>query len=177
MHPETTYLPDSTIDAEIDQQIRDLLTTCFTKDEDGVFRSRRYWKEPYPNRWIIRENQDNLAAHVGVHEKEVRAGARRYRFGGIAEVCVHPDHRGKGYVKAMLAVIHPWLAQEGFTFSILFGDSDVYGSSGYTGIENLYMSTDPDAPDSPHEPQTAMVRPLGDINWPEGVVSLLGPHF
>lgn len=177
MHPKIIYLPDSTVDADIDRQIRDLLTTCFIKAEDDVFHHRRYFKEPYPNRWIIRDDEMALVAHVGVHEKKIQAPGQTHRFGGIAEVCVHPDHRGQGYVKAMLAVIHPWLTERGFEFAVLFGDPEVYGSSGYTVVDNLIMDVDPKSPDSPREPVTAMVRPLGKAAWPDGEVYLPGLHF
>jgi predicted N-acetyltransferase YhbS len=177
MHPEITYLPDSTIDADIDRQIRALLTTCFTKAEDDIFHHRRFFKEPYPNRWVIHDDRPALVAHIGVHEKEIQTSGKTHRFGGIAEVCVHPDYRGKGYVKAMLAIVHPWLAKRGFEFAVLFGDPDIYGSSGYTEVDNLTMDVDPELPDSPREPVTAMVLALGKAAWPEGEVYLPGPHF
>ena len=177
MYPEITALPDSTIDAEIDREIRDLLTTCFINAEDDVFSRRRYFKEPYPNRWIIRDGQQALVAHVGVHEKEIQARTGTHRFGGIAEVCVHPDTRGRGYVRAMLTVIHPWLAKRGFEFGVLFGDPEVYGSSGYTVVDNLFMNADPQLPDSPRRAVTAMVRPLSEAAWPDGEVYLPGLKF
>ena len=177
MHPEITYLHDSMVDAEIDRKIRDLLTACFLKAESDVFRHRRYYKEPYPNRWVIRDDRQKFVAHIGVHEKVIQAPTGLHRFGGIAEVCVHPDARGRGYVKAMLAVIHSWLAERGFEFSVLFGDPEVYGSSGYTVVKNLVMDIDPTSPDSPREPVTAMVRPLSESTWPDGEVYLPGLHF
>lgn len=178
MNPEIIALPDREVDSATDRAIRDLLTTCFTGDGNDVFLHRRYWKEPYPNRFVIRGPDDSFVAHVGVHEKEIRVGDARHRFGGICEVCVHPDFRGRGMVRAMLAFIHPWLAERGFVFSILFGDPDVYTSSGYRVVGNIVMDDDPLQPDGNRHPVSGpMVHPLGSMLWPDGEVYLPGLKF
>ena len=40
------YLPDSSVDDALDEEIRGLLTTCFTKPKDVVFKEQRYFFEP-----------------------------------------------------------------------------------------------------------------------------------
>jgi predicted N-acetyltransferase YhbS len=178
MSPDIVYLPDREVDTSTDLAIRRLLTLCFRGEGDDVFKQRRYWKEPYPNRFVIRGPADNLIAHVGVHEKEVRSGDTRYRFGGIAEVCVHPDYRSRGYVRSMLNVIHPWLAERGFVFSILFGNPEYYSSSGYEKITNLTMDDNPLQPGGKRHPATdVMVHALGPTPWPKAEVYLPGLHF
>lgn len=111
MSPDIAYLPDDSIDDAGDQELRDLLTTCFTKPQDFVFKTRRYFQEPYKHRWTIRDEHGVLIAHVGVHEKTIEADGQSYRIGGICEVCVHPNYRGRGYVKAMLECVHDWLTE------------------------------------------------------------------
>jgi predicted N-acetyltransferase YhbS len=165
------YLPDDTIDEAMNQRIIDLLTTCFTGPNDIVFRTRRYFAEPYPNRWIIRDG-DRLAAHIGVHEKQVETGDEVLPVGGVAEVCVHPDHRGRGHVKRMLQVIHPWMQRRRFVYAVLFGNPQVYGSSGYMQQGNLWHHSD-----GQRKRLNVMVLPLGDRPWPEGEVYLPGPTF
>ena len=178
MPPLIEYLNDAGIEPGTDHQIRDLLTTCFTKEEDEVFRHRRYFIEPYPHRWVIRGPDGRMRAHVGVHDKPLKVGTQSLRFGGIAEVCVHPDHRGRGYVKSMLAVIHSWLGANGFAFAILFGDPQVYESSGYRVVDNIRMSDDPAQPEGPRHAVTAMIRPLTtDLHWPDETVFIPGPTF
>lgn len=166
------YLPDDAVDAALDREIRELLTLCFTKPQDTVFQSRRYFHEPYPNRWVIRNEAGRLVAHTGVHEKRVIAGGETYPIGGMAEVCVHPEYRGRGFVREMLGCIHPWLAARGFVYSMLFGDPKVYGSSGYFNAENLWHGTEAE-----RHKVTAMVRPVASKPWPQGEVFLPGPVF
>jgi len=173
MRTEIEYLPDNSVDAALDRELRELLTTCFTNSEDVVFRDRRYFREPYPHRWVIRDRQGDIVAHIGVHEKQVEAKGHTYRIGGIAEVCVHPDHRGKGYVGMMLKCIHQWLAQHGFVFTVLFGNSKVYSSSGYVQANDLFNGGGEEG----WKHATGMIKELSDTPWPDGDVHLPGPGF
>ena len=67
------YLPDSSVDDALDEEIRGLLATCFTKPQDVVFQEQRYFFEPYSHRWIIRDGQGNMVGHAGAHEKEIES--------------------------------------------------------------------------------------------------------
>ena len=173
MRPEIEYLPDASVDDALDRQLRDLLTTCFTRPQDVVFRDRRYFREPYPHRWIIRDKRRTIVAHIGVHEKQVEAAGRTYLVGGIAEVCVHPDYRGRGYVRMMLRTIHRWLSKHGFVFAVLFGDPHVYGSSGYIQSTNLFHGNDQEG----WKPAKGMITELSETSWPRADVHLPGPTF
>ena len=86
MNPKIEYLPDYSVTGSMDYELRGLLTTCFTKPQDVVFRDRRYFRDPYPHRWVIRDDNNAIVAHIGVHEKQVEAEGRTCRIGGIAEV-------------------------------------------------------------------------------------------
>jgi len=168
------YLPDACIDVAQDRELRGLLTTCFTGPQDVVFKTRRYFHEPYPHRWVIRDERGAVVAHIGVHDKKVEAGGEIFRFGGIGEVCVHPDHRGRGYVRETLAVIHDWLARHGFAFSVLYGNPEVYGSSGYVAKENVFCR---EAVDQAPQRRTVLVKQLTGEPWPVADAYLQGVTF
>lgn len=174
---DVEYLADSSVDDALDAQIRRLLTTCFTKPEDVVFKDRRYFIEPYPHRWVIRDTQGFIVAHIGVHEKSVKSGGRTFRIGGIAEVCVHPDFRGRGFVKKMLACVHDWLVRNEFVFAILFGDPRIYNSSGYVQKDNLIHDDTTATGENCTSQSPVMVRPLTETSWPGGQVYLPGSKF
>jgi len=173
MNPEVIYLPDDSVDDELDRELRTLLTTCFTKPQDIVFRERRYFCEPYPHRWIIKQNRGVTAAHIGVHEKKIVAGGQVYPVGGICEVCVHPDFRSRGYVHHMLKQVHAWLDENTFAFSVLFGDPAIYRSSGYEVVDNLVHGSE----EGGWKPIKAMTHALSPVPWPSGEVRLPGPQF
>jgi predicted N-acetyltransferase YhbS len=175
MMPE--YLADADVDAAQDEKIRTLLTACFTKPQDVIFKERRYFHEPYPHRWIIKDRHGAFIAHIGVHDKCVKADGKTYRIAGIAEVCVHPDHRGHGYVRAMLLCIHDWLMRQGVDFAMLFGDRRVYSSSGYVLVDNLFHDVETVEGQIYRKQLSAMVKELSGTPWPGTEVHLPGPVF
>ena len=171
---EIVYIEDDTIDDILDQEIRNLLSTCYTKPHHIVFQERRYFREPYQHRWVIRSDKGVLVAHIGVHDKQIECDGVKYRIGGIVEVCVHPDHRGNGYVRMMLNIIHDWQIEQGFVFSVLFtGNPKIYDSSGYTKAYNLFCKNDKGV----WKNLLVMFKELSDKSWPSKEVRLKGPSF
>ena len=97
---------------------------------------------------------------------------------GIAEVCVHPAHRGQGLARAILGEVHLWARAQGFEFALLFGARDIYAGSGYVPIENPLRSLDYRSGEWETAPvASAQVCVLGDATWPAGEVDLRGPGF
>jgi len=122
------YIKDSDVNDAMNIKLIQVLSLCFSNQP--VFKVQRYFKEMPGHRWYIEDN-GYIIAHAAVHDKNILTEKGTIRIGGIAEVCVHPDYRGKGLVKKMLAVIHKWLQENDFSFAMLYGDADVYASSGY----------------------------------------------
>lgn len=161
-----TYLPDAAVDGALDAELRALLSLCF-----GVeFKNKRYAFEMPPHRWLVRE-EDEVVGHLAVHEKTFECDGISVPFIGIAEVCVAPSHRGRGFVRAMLGE-----AERHFNavqFAILLGDPEVYGSSGYRPVGNVYLPFKDAAKPNPD----VLVKPLGSRLWPQGAVVIEGPPF
>ncbi|MDG2022574.1 MAG: GNAT family N-acetyltransferase [Phycisphaerales bacterium] len=166
-------IDDSEVDPSLDREIRGLLSTCFNKPGDEVFRTRRYFTEMPRRRWLWWDG-DLLAAHVAVHERTLEAEIRMI---GIAEVCVAPTHRGQGLVRGLLSAVHDWGVGHGFGFATLFGRPEIYASSGYRPCPKGVMVVDggPDPVFRP--PGDFLIRPLASSTWPTGVVDLRGPVF
>jgi len=154
-----------------------LLSACFRKPCDAVFHDRRFFREPPRHRWLARDDAGRLVAQLAVHERAAMAGWRRIEVAGVAEVCVHPDYRGKGLVKTLFSAAHPWLAARRFAFAMLFGDPKVYASSGYTAVSNI-IGEEPDADGVlRRKALTPLVRPLASDPWPAEPVLLPGLVF
>lgn len=174
--PVIEYVPDEAVGDSLDRSLRNLLVACFTGTP--IFRERRFYHEVPAHRWLIRGQNGEVVAHVAAHEKRVFAGGEAIPIGGIAEVCVDPAYRGQGYVRGLLEEAHSLLRAKGMPFSVLFGESRIYSSSGYVTVKNLYR-------DFPEESggvvrratDWAMVLPLAGGIWPEGEVYLPGPTF
>jgi predicted acetyltransferase len=171
------YLADINVTRAMDEELRALLTTCFTKPQDMIFRTQRYFRQPYKDRWIIKNEKGAMVAHIGVHDKKIMADGRTYRITGIAEVCVHPDFRGRGFVNMMLVDIHKWAKEQGFVFSMLFGDSKIYSSSGYLPRANVMHDADSPGGQTCKKQITPLVREISGTPWPATEVYLPGPTF
>ncbi|WP_117233126.1 GNAT family N-acetyltransferase [Vibrio maerlii] len=173
MLKEPTYLEDHQVDESLDSELRGLLSTCFVNgDAAEVFRCQRFFKDKPQHRYM-RWHQGQLIAHVAVHEKQVLIDGVSKPICGIAEVCVAEDYRGKGLVKELLAEIHQQRAEAGDEFSVLFGDTEVYSSSGYQGVGNMSCSFDGE---SWVKVDHVMVKSLNQ-EWPNQPVKLIGIPF
>ncbi|MGF1727642.1 GNAT family N-acetyltransferase [Photobacterium nomapromontoriensis] len=167
------YIKDTDVSEALDRQIRRLLSTCFVKGDDAeIFSRQRYYNEMPQHRYMLWENND-LVAHIAVHDKQVFVNGSSQPICGIAEVCVHPEHRGKGAVKQLLGKIHHARIANGDAFSILFGDEEVYASSGYHCINNLKaLNLSKEWLVTGH----TMVHSLNK-KWPDTEVKLVGVPF
>ncbi len=204
--PPVTQLRDEEVSDSLDRELRELLSLCFTKPGDEVFRHRRYFKEPPTYRWIMRNAGGDLIAHAAAHEKVIIVGGREQgsgengggpgesepragvtceeiRVAGIAEVAVHPAARGMGHVKELLGVAHPALERMGFAFALLFGRRKIYSSSGYRIAWNPVRYYDDGSKEwkierfVQPEVRCFMYRPLARTDWPEGIVDIRGRRF
>lgn len=176
--PAIEFIEDSAVDTSLDRQLRELLSTCFTKPCDAVFRQRRYFHEPPRWRWIVRGDAGAVIAHIAVHDKRIGIATGDLRIAGIAEVCVHPQHRGRGLVRDLLAEAHAWLTAHDIPVAMLFGDKKHYASSGYRNIANPIRSQNSETGAWTVEPSDwVMVKSLRNFDWPAGVVDLRGPTF
>ena len=170
-------IADDEVDATLDRALRELLSACFTKPGDEIFRTRRYYAQPPSWRWSIRR-EDRLIAHVAAHDLSIRAGIpprlHTRRVLGIAEVCVEPASRGAGLVREMLEVAHTFGVERGFDFAMLFGRASIYGSSGYHATNGRVHVIDADGSQAVR--RDALLRSLAQ-DVPEGDFSVDGPAF
>ena len=173
---EFSSLDDQEVDDALDRELRGLLCTCFTREQDQVFRERRYFSEPPRRRWLAR-HEGELVAHLAAHEKTFESGEGPIRVLGIAEVCVAPACRRQGLVGRMLELAHAYGMSQGFDVAFLFGLAQHYRSSGYRSVANLLRETPPTGTPIEKVFPDAMMRPLGSSAWPDGIIDLRGPVF
>lgn len=171
------YLPDREVDPVMDARLMELISSSFP---DPCFRVRRYCHEMPAHRWIVTEEPSSaVIAHVAGHEKEISHPDGRIRILGIAEVCVRPDYRGRGYVRTLLAAAHRWGKVAGFPYAMLFGNPEVYSGSGYFPIANPIHRRERDGTWISGPMKSAMACPLSHsvLPWPQGEINLRGPLF
>lgn len=127
---------------------------------------------------MIYDATGTLIAHAAAYDRRIATeSGTLLSIGGIAEVCVHPEARGRGHLKELLAAIHTAYAGRGISFCMLFGATRLYHSSGYTPIANRVLTRGLPLGFNPFH-GTPMVRPLRlDATWPTGTIDLCGPVF
>jgi predicted acetyltransferase len=172
------YIEDRNVGPELDAELRQLLSTCFTGGANEIFRHQRFFSEMPAHRWVARNDEGRLAAHLAVHDKIVGTSAGDLRVGGIAEVCVDPSHRGQGLVRQLLALSDDWMIKQGIPFGILLGKKEVYGSSGYRHADNPVRYLVPSTGEWLEQSFSYfLIKSLGAIDWPTGGIDLRGPKF
>ncbi len=77
-----------------------------------------------------------IVATLRVWDKQMRVGSTPVRFGGIGNVCTHPEARGKGYATAMMEEAVRYMKESDYPISCLFTDAGnrFYHRMGYRGV-------------------------------------------
>ena len=171
------FMSDNQVSEELDKQLRDLLVLCFPQTSE-IFSKQRFYQEPPQYRWCLFDQDNLLIGHIALHIKKVKTEFASYDMGGIGEVCVHPNCRKQGIARMLIKQIHDYLRELGFAFSMLFGDTKIYSSSGYKVVHNeiRYFDLKTQEWKIGKLPDT-MYLELGPINWPDGIVDICGPTF
>lgn len=166
---------DREVDTAFDAELRQLLADCFL--DTPIFATQRHWREHPYRRWFIRDD-GRLIAHACIHRRVLNSDDGELLVGGVAEVCVRPEYRGKKLVKRLLDEVHAALRHNEYEFAMLFGRQEVYASSGYIAISNPLHYRDWETRQMKTEPYDgAMICPLTQRDWPKGVIDLKGPIF
>jgi len=63
MLPPIEYIPDSEVNAVLDEQLRALLSTCFTGPHNERFKRQRFF-DPARNEWCVRPDSAALVARL-----------------------------------------------------------------------------------------------------------------
>jgi predicted acetyltransferase len=172
------YVREPNVSPALDRELRELIRGAFHQPQNAFFELRRYAQEMPRHRYLMRSREGRLVAHLAVHDKLIGVGDREVRIGGMAEVCVHESARGLGLVRQLLARAHQRLLEGGVEFGFLFGDVQIYGSSGYRPISVPIRRFDPLQQRFEVSPsEFALQKPLGARAWPAGPIDLRGPLF
>jgi predicted acetyltransferase len=80
--------------------------------------------------YLVKED-DRIRAAIGAYPLEMNVSGVKLPGRGIGMVSVHPYHRGKGYMKALMNAALEDMERDGVTFSCLAGQRQRYGYFGY----------------------------------------------
>ncbi|HLU47264.1 MAG TPA: GNAT family N-acetyltransferase [Planctomycetota bacterium] len=179
---EVEHQLEREIDDEDDASLRALLALCFSEggaERGAIFLTRRRYFDIPSERFWIRASDGSISAHAALRLRPITIdGAKRASVGGVSEVCVHPDLRGRGLVAVILEEVHRRLRSLDIPWAILFGDPRIYARAGYRPATNELRFWDPLELAWRHERvPSLLVRPLADAAWPNGRIDLAGTLF
>ena len=119
-----------------------VMTSAFTNDDPAYFTTHQM-KDPAwsPDQTRLLEVGGATVAHLWVADRTMRYGDARIPFGGIADVCTHPDHRRRGYCGRLLDEAIAMMAKAKQPLSVLFtGSPEVYQSRGWHVVPGEWVS-------------------------------------
>ncbi len=85
---------------------------------------------PWENNMCVLEN-GRIRAVIGIYYQNLNVCGERLKVGGIGNVCVHPDARGKGYMRLAMDAVTEEMKHNGTDFSFLDGHRQRYRYFGY----------------------------------------------
>jgi predicted acetyltransferase len=88
--------------------------------------------------YAVRSNNGQLAAVVGVFPIHWRVGEVTLKVAGVGGVAVHPDSRGKGYMKLLMNHAVAEMRRTGYDLSYLGGRRQRYAYFGYEVAGTTY---------------------------------------
>ena len=168
---------EAEIGPDLRQQVQALLQACFPG-----YPSRSYFKLPPHFRYLAMTGGE-LAAQMGVELRVIRVGSTVLRTFGVVDLCVRGSERSRGLAGRLLAEVTELARSCRMDFVILFADDDrLYTRNGWARAANpcswlkidnhttLGLATAEDT-------GALMVKKIGQHDWPDGEVDLLGHLF
>jgi len=113
-------------------EFMDLINLTFGFEDESVQFLRLLPKlykpecKPVENNVVLKVN-DEMRSAVGLFYNKMNVCSEELLCGGIGNVAVHPDHRGKGYMKAVMAYCLDEMKQKMCDISFLGGQRQRYG--------------------------------------------------
>ena len=159
-----------------DRAIADLIAASFNTD----FGGRSFYKQRHHLRILAYDN--GLIGHMALCLRAIRLGRDLVDIAGLAEVCTHPAHRGKGVATKMLETAISAADATLAEYLVLFGDAPLYAANGFVRQSNkMTFAVMDDAWTRGLKTDTddgLMVLPLRQSAWPRSAaLDLLGPVF
>ncbi|HEX3849962.1 MAG TPA: GNAT family N-acetyltransferase [Polyangiaceae bacterium] len=172
------YAREPDVSAQLDRELRALISGCFDQPHNAFFRERRYAQETPAHRFMLRSEGGPLVGHIAVHEKRISVAGAELQIGGLAEVCVQLSERGHGHFRRLLAHSHEQLAARGIEYTLLLGEPALYAPGGYRPLDASIRRFDPKTQSfEDGRLATALYKSLTQKPWPTGPVDLRGPLF
>ncbi|WP_214884691.1 MULTISPECIES: GNAT family N-acetyltransferase [unclassified Exiguobacterium] len=161
----------------LDKQLTELLMKSF----DSLYHERSYFKQLPHLRLIAFDEQQHVIGQVGLDFRVMNLNGDPIRVLGIIDLCVQEEWQGRGIGGALMERVIALGNEHRIEFLLLFADrSDLYERIGFHTVSNTCMwlqiddqnQTTRGIGEAPFD--ELMVKPVGEMQWTEGTLDLLG---
>jgi len=120
-------------------------------------------------------NSGEVLAHALIFRRDVITPQGPLGVGALAKVCVHPDHRGRGWGADVVRAAFASLPALGVSVSLFqTGVPPFYEKLGGRLVTNRFVNGD--SQDNPFWDACEMIYPA-EFDWPAGQIDLNGPGY
>lgn len=166
---EVKILAANRIEPALAETVNILLRMVFGADLDSLLWAQDDWR-------VLIFKNGILAAHVGIVDRTVLAGAEKIRVGGIGGVATRPEFRGLGLASlAMQRAANFMSGEYAADAGLLMCGAEMlpfYQGLGWLPINDPMIFDQPSGK-MPNEGQTCRL-PCNRADWPVGTVDLCG---
>ena len=173
-----TRLEEFTIDNALSDEIQKLLKLCFSEYPQG----RTFYKQIPTFRYLAWEGKQ-LVGHMAIEHRLINASGRKARIFGVADLCVSKSFQHKKIATTLLEKLENLGKKHHIDFILLIAQQHgLYQNNQFQLVQNTCRWV------IINEFQTLgvghrrlddclMIKPLGDMEWKEGLVDFLGYIF
>jgi predicted N-acetyltransferase YhbS len=174
---QTRIVKETEITEKLIAAIRKTLAICFPHHKDE-FSKTHSLNDNKPAFSVIIEDGGNVIAYVGVIDRTIKVGDRKYRVAGVQNICVLPKYRGRQLSDSILQAATAEAHQQKFDFGLLFTQEKikkVYTHNGWLEIKSRKFIRTKNSINIEMPPESIkMYYPLAVKDFPTGDVDLLG---
>jgi predicted N-acetyltransferase YhbS len=149
---------------------------------DAAFTGTRTYLKQLPARRLLAYEGSQLVGHLGLEHRAIGTPEAPYEILGIVDLCVSKACRGRAIATRMLSGVEALAREKGIPFLVLFAqDRRLYERSGFLHASNplrwvkIHEHQITGVAEEPLE--ELMVKAVGGVAWPGGLIDLLGHQF
>ena len=180
----TDVVPARELTPKLGAAVMELLTLVWPPpdDETAIAATIAHWKRVGTVHFLIwnpDQNQTQVLAHALMFPREMFTQSGPLQIGALGGVCVHPDHRGRGWGAAVARAALDYLPQMNAAVSLFQTPvPQFYQKLGCREISNfIFDGTRADGSKiNPFSDKWQMIYPAS-FDWPDGEIDLNGPEY
>ncbi|WP_214703354.1 MULTISPECIES: GNAT family N-acetyltransferase [unclassified Exiguobacterium] len=166
---------------EIGEALDKQLTELLMKSFDPLYHERSYFKQLPHLRLIACDEQQHVIGQVGLDFRVMNLNGDPIRVLGIIDLCVQEEWQGRGIGGALMERVIALGDEHEIDFLLLFADRPhLYEQIGFHKVSNTCTwlqiddqnQTTRGIGEAPFD--ELMVKTVGDKQWMEGTLDLLG---